>query len=103
AVDWVRSEAAHDRRVRVDTVGTSIPEIQEAFESVLRADEVRAALEGLPPDERTAIRLAYFSNMTYQRVAIELGVPEGTAKSRIRVGLRRMAAAMHSGASEPGS
>jgi RNA polymerase sigma-70 factor (ECF subfamily) len=103
AVDWVRSEAAHDRREHLDVGGTAPPDVQEALEAVLRGEEVRAALEGLPPDERSAIRLAYFSNMTYQNVAIELGVPEGTAKSRIRVGLRRMAAALRSGVSEPGS
>ena len=103
AVDWVRSEAAHDRRERSDVGRTAPPDVQEALEAVLRGEEVRAALEGLPRDERAAIRLAYFSNMTYQNVAIELGVAEGTAKSRIRVGLRRMAAALHSGVSEPGS
>jgi RNA polymerase sigma-70 factor (ECF subfamily) len=103
AVDWVRSEAAHDRRHRVNAGGTGPPDVQEALDAVFRAAEVRAALEALPPDERIAIRLAYFSNMTYQNVAIELGVPEGTAKSRIRVGLRRMAAALHAGVSEPGS
>jgi DNA-directed RNA polymerase specialized sigma24 family protein len=39
--------------------------------------------------------------MSYQRVAVALGVPEGTAKSRIRTGLERMATALHTGVSEP--
>jgi RNA polymerase sigma-70 factor, ECF subfamily len=103
AVDWVRSEAVRRRREMPDWTATIPPDVQEALDAVLRADEVRVALDELPADQRVAIQLAYFGNMTYQRVATELGVPEGTAKSRIRVGLRRMAAALHSGASEPGS
>lgn len=103
AVDWIRSEAVRHRRDAPSVAGTAPPDVHEALDAVLRAEEVRVALDELPADQRVAIQLAYFGNMTYQRVAIELGVPEGTAKSRIRVGLRRMAAALHSGASEPGS
>jgi RNA polymerase sigma-70 factor, ECF subfamily len=103
AVDWVRSEAVRRRRESPGTPPTAPPDVQEAMDAVLRANEVRVALDELPADQRVAIQLAYFSHMTYHSVAVELGVPEGTAKSRIRVGLRRMAAALHSGASEPES
>ena len=102
AVDLVRSEESRHRRERAATE-VEVPDVGEAFEAVLRSEQVRAALDTLPAEQSMAIRLAYFGHMTYQRVAAALGVPEGTAKSRIRTGLERMAAALHTGVSEPSS
>ena len=48
----------------------------------------------LPPDQRRAIQLAYFGGKTYRQVAETLGIPEGTAKSRLRLALRRIADAL---------
>ena len=54
------------------------------------AEHVREALVDLPEDERRAIELAYFQGHTYREVALILDQPEGTVKSRIRAGMRRM-------------
>jgi RNA polymerase sigma-70 factor (ECF subfamily) len=45
----------------------------------------------LPPEQREAIQLAYFDGRTYREVAVIMGIPEGTAKSRLRLALRRVA------------
>src|SRR5438445_179959 len=58
------------------------------------AERVRLAVDELPADQQVAIRLAYFGGKTYRQVADVLGIPEGTAKSRLRMGLRRMAEAL---------
>jgi RNA polymerase sigma-70 factor (ECF subfamily) len=55
---------------------------------------VRVEVERLPVEQREAIELAYFGGRTYRQVADELGIPEGTAKSRMRLGLRRIADAL---------
>ena len=55
---------------------------------------MRAALDVLPAEQRRAIQLAYFESKTYRQVAEVLGIPEGTAKSRLRRGLARMREAL---------
>jgi RNA polymerase sigma-70 factor, ECF subfamily len=51
---------------------------------------LRQALARLRPEQRQAIALAYFGDLTYEETASRLALPVGTLKSRIRVGLRAM-------------
>jgi RNA polymerase sigma-70 factor (ECF subfamily) len=53
---------------------------------------VRAALGALPAPQREAVVLAYWGGLTADEIAARSGVPLGTAKSRVRLGLRRMRA-----------
>jgi RNA polymerase sigma-70 factor (ECF subfamily) len=55
---------------------------------------LRQALETLNPEEREAIEVAFFSELTYQQVAAHLRQPLGTIKSRIRSGLGRLRTAV---------
>jgi RNA polymerase sigma factor (sigma-70 family) len=92
AVDAVRREEAHRRReARVARDASDVPDVAEA---VLRSDtsgKVRTALEVLPEAQRRALDLAYFHGYTYRQVADVLNIPEGTAKSRLRLALARIA------------
>ncbi|MGH9066933.1 MAG: sigma-70 family RNA polymerase sigma factor [Acidimicrobiales bacterium] len=92
AVDLLRSEGSRRRReereARVTATGGYDLEL-EVWDLAV-ADHVKEAVAELPEDERQAIELAYFGGHTYREVATLLDQPEGTVKSRIRSGLRRM-------------
>lgn len=57
-------------------------------------DELRAALSSISEVQREAVVLAYFGGRTYREVAAELGIPEGTAKTRLRDGLAKLRQAL---------
>ena len=63
-----------------------------------RASTVRAALAGLPAEQREVIELAYFQGLTHTEIAEKLAQPLGTAKSRIRLALQRLRQTLGSGA-----
>ncbi|MDX1658059.1 MAG: ECF RNA polymerase sigma factor SigK [Nitriliruptorales bacterium] len=93
AIDRVRSEqAARDRVERRAAMAASLPfdEVAEAVEISADHARVRSALDTLTDVQREAIHLAYFEGHTYREVAEVLAIPEGTAKSRLRDGLRRL-------------
>jgi DNA-directed RNA polymerase specialized sigma24 family protein len=60
---------------------TVAPDVHEMAAAVVTAERMRAALDVLPEEQRTAIQLASFGGRTYRDVARVLGVPEGTAKA----------------------
>ena len=55
-----------------------------------RREVLRAALDSLPAAQRQAVSLAFVDELTHEQVAQKLGLPLGTAKTRIRSGLGRM-------------
>jgi RNA polymerase sigma-70 factor (ECF subfamily) len=97
SVDHVRREEARRRRGERDAaMSVSVPDVDEMAMALVAAERVRAEVERLPMEQREAIELAYFGGRTYRQVAEELGIPEGTAKSRLRLALRRIADALES-------
>jgi RNA polymerase sigma-70 factor (ECF subfamily) len=55
-----------------------------------RSAEVRRTLENLPGDQRQAIELAFFGDLTHHEIAARLGQPLGSVKARIRRGLLKL-------------
>jgi RNA polymerase sigma-70 factor (ECF subfamily) len=92
SVDVLRSEGARRAREERDarTTAEAGYDIEHEVTDMATADQVRRALDALPQAERQAIELAYFGGRTYREVAAALQEPEGTVKSRIRAGLKRL-------------
>jgi RNA polymerase sigma-70 factor (ECF subfamily) len=96
AVDALRRDLARRRREELDARRTAEAgyDVEHQVWDLTVAEHVRDALQELPTDERTCIELAYFGGHTYRDVARMLDAPEGTVKSRIRNGLRRLRATL---------
>jgi RNA polymerase sigma-70 factor (ECF subfamily) len=92
SVDLLRSDTSRRRREEREARQTAESgyDVEHEVWDLAVADHVKEALATLSGDERRAIELAYFGGHTYREVASLLGAPEGTVKSRIRTGLRRM-------------
>jgi RNA polymerase sigma-70 factor (ECF subfamily) len=97
AIDALRGRARSERREErvARRAPASSPDVDEAAMAMIASERVRAAVATLPPEQRRAIELAYFEGLTFREVAVATGVAEGTAKSRLRLALGRLAAHLH--------
>ena len=85
------SQRAHDRlqgQAEAERVGPRDPADAAVAASEGRA--LRRAVMRLPSDQRETIWLAYWGDLSSEEVAARHGVPLGTAKSRIRIGLSKL-------------
>jgi RNA polymerase sigma-70 factor (ECF subfamily) len=92
---WRESQAAGRARDRLEVVVAGEGEWSDERPSTLAElgedrDAVRAAVARLPQAQREAIVLAYYGGMTSDEIARRSGVPLGTAKSRLRLGLAKL-------------
>jgi RNA polymerase sigma-70 factor (ECF subfamily) len=94
AIDTTRS-----RRYRARTHESSMDfeqpagvehEPQQQVQDLLTRELVRSALDQLPRDQRQALELAYYSGLSVGRIATQFGIPLGTIKTRLRLGLRKL-------------
>ncbi|MGZ3497996.1 MAG: RNA polymerase sigma factor [Vulcanimicrobiaceae bacterium] len=95
AISRRRSAARHhaiERRVQ-ERMGTQT-EFQPEIADHIETERLRRALDTLPVEQRAVFERIYLQYKTQAEVARELGIPIGTVKSRVTVGLRRLHAAM---------
>jgi RNA polymerase sigma-70 factor, ECF subfamily len=97
AIDALRREGGRAPKLDLDD-GAALerreaPERTDA-EALRRetARQVRGALGSLPNEQSKVIELAYFGGFTHSEIARMLGMPIGTVKGRMRLGLEKMRA-----------
>lgn len=66
------------------------PDVWGEVALTLRRERVRHAVAALPAEQRSAIELAYFDGLTHSEIAERTGIPLGTIKSRLRLGLKKL-------------
>ncbi|MCU0525040.1 MAG: sigma-70 family RNA polymerase sigma factor [Elainella sp. Prado103] len=85
------------------TISMEMLEIQpkadgvDLFEEVLmreRREQVRAAMETIPDEQRRLLEMAYYQGLTQSQIAHQTGLPLGTVKTRTRLGLSRLKVAL---------
>jgi len=89
--DRLRAKARH----RVVDLGRELvegehPRVPDAADATAIRDALAQALDALPADERLAVTLRYQADLTVPVIAVVLGIPEGTVKSRLHHALARL-------------
>ncbi|HEY2772322.1 MAG TPA: sigma-70 family RNA polymerase sigma factor [Solirubrobacteraceae bacterium] len=101
AIDALRRAKLRDG-VDIDDLQLPEPATDDGLveAEVLRREDtrqIREALGALPPEQRQVIELAYLCGLTHTEIASALGLPAGTVKGRIRLGLERLRRALDTG------
>jgi RNA polymerase sigma-70 factor (ECF subfamily) len=102
-IDLMRARASRQRlTISADPHGWMVAVADEGLESepphahVEREEsrsELQRLLSALPPAQRTVLELAYRDGLSQQEIALRLGIPLGTVKGRLRLGLEKLRAA----------
>ncbi len=74
----------------VNEVATNLKSPEQMTELAERQRLVRAALESLSAEQREAVELAYYSGLSHSEIALKLGQPLGTIKTRIRLAMIKL-------------
>jgi RNA polymerase sigma-70 factor (ECF subfamily) len=95
AIDWLRARKA--RRADLEETLDGVFDIQDTRPSpesasidAGRSRIIRDAMTELPKEQRSAIELTYFSGLSHSEIAGQTGLPIGTVKTRIRLGMMRL-------------
>lgn len=98
-IDHLRSSASRRRTQDKIEASASVSQPSEAFSEAWRnsqREQVRDALKVLPTEQLQVLELAYFSGYTHAEIADLLGIPLGTVKGRMRLGLKKIREHFHS-------
>ena len=94
AIDAFRRDSIREgKTIADDGLSERIEEPVRTADEVERRDEaqqIRTALDALPDEQRRVIELAYFGGFSHSEIAEQLGLPAGTVKGRMRLGLSKL-------------
>jgi RNA polymerase sigma-70 factor (ECF subfamily) len=101
AIDMLRRRSARPETVQPgwstgqenddDPPEMAAPEnVEEQVDLAQQQHRVRKALAQLPQDQQKALAMAFFLGYSHSEIALELGEPLGTVKTRIRLGMQKL-------------
>jgi len=91
-IDRLRSLASRER-VAMAGANEASEEVSDAATDAIRSEQrgvVNDALSQLPEDQKRPLMLAYFDGLTQSEIAMQLGAPLGTVKTRMRSGMMKL-------------
>jgi RNA polymerase sigma-70 factor (ECF subfamily) len=91
AIDRIRNRGARLRLVKQSEQLATADAPQPEPPDVHAQTRLRKAMGTLPPEQRRALELAYWDGMSQSEISRETGDPLGTVKTRVRLGLQRLA------------
>jgi RNA polymerase sigma-70 factor, ECF subfamily len=96
AIDLVRArrESTSIDEEILGQIRDAAPSVIEQVATSIDRETVRDAISELPEDQRSAIAMAYFGGLSHSEIAQRTGLPLGTVKGRIRLGMERLRAAL---------
>ncbi len=92
SIDRIRGTTRMRKEFQIETVERLV-EAPDAWETVsvhLEQKQIREGFAQLPDAQRQTLELAYFGGYTHIEIAGQMGVPLGTVKGRMRMGLEKM-------------
>jgi RNA polymerase sigma-70 factor (ECF subfamily) len=97
AIDVLRRRRSHQEQALPETgepelVPDGLVDMADVASVRQASEAVRRALMRIPPEQRRVIEMAFFEGKTHVEISEELGEPLGTAKTRIRLGMRKLRA-----------
>lgn len=88
AIDKVRSLSnKSEREIQMDVSGVYHVGVEDLRPELM---DMKQQLEKIEPRYRTVLEALFFEGMTQQEASEELGIPLGTIKSRLKIGLREL-------------
>ena len=91
---WRRNRTSERAQHRVESQAGTLPagthEPEASLVHAMERERARAAVRRLPDEQRKAIGLVYWGGLSAAELASVDGVPLGTAKSRVRLGLAKL-------------
>jgi RNA polymerase sigma-70 factor (ECF subfamily) len=95
AIDLARRHDNHAARWASDDQLTDRPVRDNVSDTVVRqdsAEHLHRSLVMLSDEQREVITLAYYGQLSHTEIATQLGIPSGTVKGRMRLGLQKLRA-----------
>lgn len=99
AANLVRDEFRRAQRAPLpldqEATGPPTPSPEELLLAGEEVAKLRQALLALPYEQRSALILRYYHDLSYAEIAVALGIPVGTVRSRLHNGVERLKSLMH--------